>query len=175
MPVNPHVNNYLIGKGNVYFTPEGGTRRHLGNVSAFEANLEVEELDHFSSMEGVRTRDLSVVVEKTASVRLVLDEWSAANIELAMLGETDPTPDTDGNTVIEIFATDKIRGRLEFEASNDVGPKINYDFHSVAFRPDAAINPISEEWATLEIIGEIEFTNGSWGTATIVDPNTETE
>ena len=172
MVTSPSTENYLVGKGSLYFTPVGGVRRHMGNVSAMEVNLEVEELDHYSSMEGIRSKDKSVVVEKAGNVRLTLDEWSIPNIALAMLGTVGT--DTDGNNVVELFNTDKQVGRLEYEGNNDVGPVFYIDLPSVAFRPDAAFSPISEEWATMEILGELQISNGSWGTITEI-VTTETE
>lgn len=169
---SPNVQNYLIGKGNVYFTPQGGERRHMGNCPTFEVELEITELEHFSSMEGVRTKDLTVVTEKGGTVRLVLEEFTPENLAVALLG--DQSVNTEGNIEIAVFSQNLIRGRLELIGSNEVGPKINWDFPSVAFRPDAAIAGISEEWGTLEVLGDIESVNGSFGTVTVPVENTET-
>src|SRR5688572_17811530 len=87
MATAPNVNNYVVGKGNVYFTPEGGSRRHLGNCPAFNVEPELEELEHFSSMEGVRTKDLTVVLSKSATITLTLEEFSQENVALALMGE----------------------------------------------------------------------------------------
>lgn len=164
----PNTGNYIVGKGNVYFTPVGGTRRHLGNCPTFEIELGIEELEHFSSMSGVRTKDLIVIIEKSATVRMSLEEWTAENVAMALLGTADGA-DTEGNVQIEILSQNLVRGILEFEASNDVGPKWNYMFPSVAFRPNGALSPISDEWGAIEMEGEVEAQAGLFGTATLQD------
>ena len=60
----------------------------MGNCTEFEFTPEIEKLDHFSSREGVRTKDKSVVLQKSGTVRLVLDEWSVENLKLAVLGSS---------------------------------------------------------------------------------------
>jgi hypothetical protein len=162
----PNTGNYLVGKGNVYFTPVGGVRRHVGNAPAFEIELGIEELEHFSSMSGVRVKDLVVIIEKSATVRMTLEEWTAENVAMALLGTADET-DTEGNVQIEILSQNLIRGLLEFEGTNDVGPRWNYRFPQVAFRPNAALSPISDEWGTIEMEGEVEAVDGKFGTATL--------
>jgi hypothetical protein len=171
---SPDVRNYTIGKGSVFFTPVGGVRRHLGNAVAFEVELTIEELDHFSSMSGVRTKDLVAVLEKSGVIRVNLEEITAENLRIALMGgELDV--DTEGNKIFEIMAANLTRGRLEFVGNNDVGPKWTYDFPSVAFRPNGAINQISDDWMILELEGEIEAVNGKFGTATLQNSADTTE
>src|SRR6187397_342216 len=88
MPESPNVLNYYIGKGNVYFKRSGDADyRHVGNVPEFEFTPDIEKLEHFSSMSGTKSKDRVVVTAKSATVRLVLDEWTAENIAIAFLGE----------------------------------------------------------------------------------------
>lgn len=171
---SPDVRNYAIGKGSAYFTPAGGVRRHLGNATAFEIEPTIEELDHFSSMAGVRTKDLVAVLEKSGVIRITLEEMTRENVQLALMGgEIDS--DTDGNATFEIMANNLTRGRLEFIGNNDVGPKWSYDFPSVAFRPNGSINGISEEWQAMELEGEIEAVLGKFGTATLQESEVASE
>ncbi|HUF57552.1 MAG TPA: hypothetical protein VMM55_13435 [Thermohalobaculum sp.] len=46
MPAAPSIDNYYIGKGVVYWTPESGVERDLGNVPEFEFSPDIEKLDH---------------------------------------------------------------------------------------------------------------------------------
>jgi len=166
----PNVNNYVIGKGAVYFTPSGGVQRHLGNVAEMEIEIAVEELEHFSSQTGTRTKDLTVVLEKSATIRLVLEEWTQRNLAMALLGTIGN--DTSGADIINIGAESSILGQLSFTAANDVGPKWDYVFPSVSFRPDGAIAPISDEWGQLEMSGEVNAVSGQFGTATLQGSST---
>ncbi len=83
MPAAPNINNYYIGKGKVYWTPDGGAERELGNVPEFEFTPSLEKLDHYSSQAGVRSKDRSVVLEKSAQLRIVMEEWSVENLPAA--------------------------------------------------------------------------------------------
>lgn len=164
---SPNTGNYIVGKGNVFFTPVGGERRHVGNAPVFEIELGIEELEHFSSMSGVRVKDLVVIIEKSATVRMTLEEWTSLNLSMALLGAIDT--DTEGNTTIDILSENLVRGKLEFEGTNDVGPRWNYVFPQVAFRPSSALSPISDEWGQIELEGEVEAVDGKFGTATLQD------
>lgn len=170
--IAPNTDNYYIGKGTCFFTPEGGTRRHLGNCAAasFEANL--EDLEHFSSMEGIRSKDKVVVVTRGGTVSVTMEEWTRLNVAMAVLGEIDANPDSDGNVVINILQTDYVNGRLEIIGTNDVGPKYTWDLPKVAMRPSAALDLITDEWGQIEIAGEVLVVGGSSGTITLQDSAT---
>lgn len=85
---SPNTDNYFIGKGNVYWMGTSDTAwRHVGNVPEFEVSLTIDKLDHFSSMEGTRKKDRSIVREQGGTVRMVLEELTAQNLELALMGE----------------------------------------------------------------------------------------
>jgi hypothetical protein len=168
MATAPSTDNYYIGKGNVYFTPTGGTRRHLGNAPEFELTPEIEELEHFSSMEGTRTKDLTVVLEKTLSVRVVLDEFDIENLRLALLGDATTT-NTDDSKVFNIYANSSITGRLELHGANDVGPRVVVDLPSVSLIPSGTLGFISDEFGQIELTGDVLVSGGSFGTITVTD------
>ena len=107
MPAAPDI--YYIGKGKVFWTPDAGVERELGNVPEFEFTPTIEKLDHYSSREGVRSKDRSVVLEKSATVRVLMEEWSLENLRLALMGGA-AAPDVDGNQALEILAEDEVRG-----------------------------------------------------------------
>lgn len=174
METSPNTANYPIGKGSVWFKKEGDAEfRHMGNVAEFELELDVETLEHFSSMEGVRVKDLEVVLEITAALRVLLDEWTDDNLEIMLLGEK--STNTEGAITIDIGTKDLVRGAVKFVANNQRGPKWDWLFPSVAFRPSGAISPISNEWGQLEITGEVEAVEGKFGTTTLQVAATETE
>ena len=169
MPAAPSIDNYYIGKGVVYWTPDGGTERDLGNVPEFEFTPNLEKLDHFSSRQGVRSKDRSVTVEKSATVRIVLEEWSLDNLVLALMGDT-PAANVDTNMEFNVMAVDELRGILRFEGANSVGPQITITLPSVAFRPSSSMNPISDEWGSLEVEGDVLLSEGTFGTIVHREP-----
>jgi hypothetical protein len=165
---SPSITNYVIGKGNFFIKSSTDTvRRHIGNCPEFELTPELEKLEHFSSMEGVRERDKSIVIEKKATLRIVLEEWTPENQTLALLG-TQTAQGSGSDVDISIFSVNAIRCELWFEANNDVGPKINYYFPAVDIIPSGSIPLISEEWMQFELTGDVQSSNSSFGTASYV-------
>ena len=156
------VNNYTVGKGIVSFKKEGAqTYADMGNCSEFEFTPEIEKLDHFSSREGVRSKDKTVVIQKSGTLRLVLDEWTPENLAIALLGSS---ADVAGKTVVQIFDQSSVAGSIKFTGANDIGPKYEWIFHAVDFIPGSSINLISDEWGTLELTGECAAVGNSFGT-----------
>jgi hypothetical protein len=162
----PDVNNYYIGKGIVSFKKVGDSVfRDLGNVPVFEFTPTIEKLDHFSSRTGVKTKDRTVVISKSATIKLTLEEWNAANLALALLGEIDTN--TSGQEVIEIFGSSSIKGELKFTGANAVGATYEWHLLNVEFIPGDSVSPINEEWGTLQVTGEVATGAGnSFGTVT---------
>lgn len=152
------VNNYYIGKGVVSVSTDGNTWTDVGNVPEFEFTPELENLEHFSSRQGTRTKDKTVVISKSATLRIVLEEWTQANLLLATLG----TLDSAGN--IEIFSTNSINRQVRFVGANEVGRTYTVIFPSVDFIPSGSLNFISDEWGQIELTGTVNATNGVFGT-----------
>lgn len=163
---SPNVDNYYIGKGIVSIKLTGDAEFvDIGNVPEFEFTPELTKLDHFSSRAGVRSKDKSVVQEKAATLRMVMEEWTARNLALALLGTIDAS---DPNQVeIDIFSENSIRASVKFVGTNEVGPKWTFEYPIVEFIPTSAINPISDEWGQIEVTGDVLFDDitGKWGTA----------
>lgn len=173
MPATPNPLNYFIGKGIIKFTPTGGQERDLGNAPEIELTPNIEKLDHFSSRAGVRSKDRSIVLEKGMSLRIVLEEITAANLALLLLGG-EISSDTDGSSSFAIFAESEITGAIAFEGTNDVGNKVMITLPNVSFGPSGSFSPISDEWGSIEITGEVlatEHSDGTsdFGTITVLD------
>lgn len=84
---SPDVTTYYIGKGVVSWQPAGTQGfRDIGNVGTFEFTPEVKRLDHYSSRLGIKTKDKTVVQEKSAKVKLIMDEWTYPNLLLVLMG-----------------------------------------------------------------------------------------
>jgi hypothetical protein len=167
MPVSPSTDNYYVGKGKISFKAAGeSTFRDLGNVSSLETTPEVTTLEHFSSRSGVRLKDKEVITEKKLSVTMVMDEWTADNLAMALMGEIDT--DTEGHQVIDIFSRNAIEGELKYEGANEIGPQMDIHLNRVVLKPGKALNPISDEWGNIEIEGEALANElGKFGTWTV--------
>jgi hypothetical protein len=85
--------NYTLGRGEVHFSrfkpntqnPSGFF--YIGNTPEFNLTIESENLDHFSSDEGIREKDDSVPLEVNRTGSLITDSISPRNIALFFFGE----------------------------------------------------------------------------------------
>ena len=162
MPVSliaPDTDNYQVGKGIVSFKPEGATEFiDLGNVAEFEYTPNIEKLDHFSSRTGVKTKDRSIVLTRSGELRILMEELTANNLAMLLLGVVDPA--AVGGASIDIFAIDSVNGEVKFVATNEVGPRWDLNFYNVEFVPSGSFNPISDEWNQIEITGQVLIASG---------------
>jgi hypothetical protein len=151
---SPNTGNYVVGKGIVTFKREGEADFvDMGNCSAMEFTPGITFLDHFSSREGVKTKDLSIVLEKTGEIVITLDEWTSSNLALALLGTKNDA--AVGGPTVDIFSANTINGELKYTATNDVGPKWDLWFYNVSIKPSGKIGPISGEFGQLEITADV--------------------
>lgn len=169
--LSPNVDNYYIGKGVMYFRPRNpdgtyGPWRDLGNVPEFEFTSSTEKLDHFSSRTGVRTKDLSVIVEKNATCRIVLEEWTGPNLAMYLLGTQTGADETAS---IDIGTNSEIRGQIAFDGQNDIGPTWNLWFPEVSFTPSGSLSPIQDEWGSMELTGDVSVVDNRFGIASRAD------
>ena len=87
--------NYTLGRGKVYFArfkdgtsiPDG--YRYIGNTPEFSLNIESEELDHYSSDEGIREKDDSVPLEVNRTGSLTTDNIDPENVALFFFGSSE--------------------------------------------------------------------------------------
>jgi hypothetical protein len=134
-----------------------GCSTHLGHGRSMEGSMSVQ----FS-----KKKDMEVVTEKKMTVTMVMDEWTAENLAMALLG--DVTVDVDGNKVIDIFSRNTFEGELKYEGTNEIGPQMDIDLFRVVFKPGSSLNPISDEWGNIEIEGEaLADSQGKFGTWTV--------
>jgi hypothetical protein len=168
MPASPSTDNYYIGKAVISWQANSvGAFRDVGNVPECEFTMDVQKLDHFSSRTGVRSKDKSVVIEKAATVRLVLEEMTVDNMALAMGGTV--YTDSDGNKSFGFMADNAKEGTLKILGTNEIGQKVNW-IGQVSFAPTGSFNPISEEWGSVEATGEILVdAAGNFGVFTVLE------
>lgn len=162
---SPSIQNYTIGKGAVHVRVSGETNfRHIGNCPEFEFTPELEELEHFSSMTGVKSVDRTEVISKKGTLRIVFEEITPENLALALLG--DLSNSSGGDQEIQIFSKSSKRCEFKFVGNNDVGPKYEWYFRQVDIIPSGGIQLLSEEWMQIEISGKVAAVSGDFGTVT---------
>jgi hypothetical protein len=88
---SPSSLGYYVGAGVVTWKGEAdATARDVGNVNVFEVNPTVERLDHWNRRVGIRRKDFAPVVQQSFTVRIVMDEFTYANLKMAMLAADGP-------------------------------------------------------------------------------------
>lgn len=98
------MGNQTLGRGKIYFselktdgiTPKG--YRWLGNCSALNLTITNQKLDHFTSYEGIRQKDQTVILETDASGSITTDEISTENMALYFFGEEGVIAQTSGTS-----------------------------------------------------------------------------
>lgn len=159
------IDNYTIGKGIVSLKLLGETHyTDMGNVSLFEFLPKPTLLPHWSSRTGIATKDQVVATKLEGMLTIHLDEFSARNMALALMGNVSDSADIN----VDILQQGIVNGAIQFQATNLVGPQWTWLFPSVNFSPNKAIGLISDTWAEMEIQGDVLATNGHFGTATAV-------
>src|SRR5262245_43025921 len=170
MPTSPSVQNYHIGKGVVSFKEAGGsTFRDLGNAPSFIYTPGIEKLEHFSSREGVKTKDFTAITQISATVKLTLDEITGENLAYFALGTTGT--DTDGNVTISGRSKTEFTGTIKVVGTNDIGQQVDF-LGDVSFVPSGDFSFITAEdqFTTLEIEAEVQKdVNGAFGIWTVRD------
>lgn len=151
--ISPNTGNLRVGKGALWFTKEGGVRTHLGNCPSIEFTPTITKLDHFSAMAGIKLKDASVILESGGALKVVMEEWTAYNLSLMLLGDVNEA--AVGGPTVDILTQSTVNGMIEFISANEVGPKVNLTLYNVSFAPSGSINPISDEWGNMEVTGEV--------------------
>ncbi len=103
MAVSPNTENYLYGKGSVLFKKSGESGYyHLGNCPAFSLNVELEKAEHYSSMAGTKEKDLSKILQKSVKSSITMEEFSAQNMNLVLLGGTPTEATQEASTLSSV-------------------------------------------------------------------------
>lgn len=165
--LSPSTENYVVGKGFLIFRPVGETDFfHLGNVPNFVFTPAVEKIEHFSSMAGTKEKDKVIVTQKTATVKITMEEFSKRNLGIMLMGDVNDT-DPD-HIIIDVFSTTALTGELRFYATNDVGPRWRFFLNQVQFTPSGDFSPITDAIANMVVTGDVYAVDGNWGTAELV-------
>jgi hypothetical protein len=172
MPVSPSIQNYHIGKGIVSFQEDGAPDFvDLGNAPSFVWTPNVEKKEHFSSREGVKTKDFTAITQTGATIKMTLDEINGDNLAIFTLGEKGT--DTDGNVTVSAFKKTEVAGVIKVVGTNDIGQQVDYQGR-ISVNPTGDFSFITDEddFSTLEIEAEVQRDdNGNFGVFTVRDEN----
>lgn len=98
---SPTTDAYYVGTGQITWKGEGDvTARDVGNVNTFTLTPAVERLDHWNHrVGGIRKKDFSPVVQQTMTVAMHMDEFTAANLQMALLATSGAGTLADTGTI----------------------------------------------------------------------------
>jgi hypothetical protein len=167
MPTSPSVQNYHIGKGIVSFRETGSpTFVDLGNAPSFVYTPNVEKKEHFSSREGIKTKDFTAITQISATIKVTLDEITPENLAMFALGDLASDGTITGLTKAEFTGTLKVIG------TNDVGQHAGWE-GDISFVPSGDFSFITDadDFSTLELEAEVQkAVDGSFGIWTVEEP-----
>jgi hypothetical protein len=171
--ISPNPQNYQVGKGFAIFTPAGGVATHIGNMPKFVYTPEVNILPHFSSMAGIKVQDFSTILQAGGRIAADLEEMTAFNLSLFFNGTVDAT-NPSAVTVGMYNELAQISGALSFYATNNVGPRWNFNFTKVLLNPTGNFNPISDQYNAMTVnMTHVIDDNGLFGTM-VLQPDIKT-
>jgi hypothetical protein len=94
--------HYTIGRGKVLLKVDGaGGYRDLGNAPEFGLTVATEKKPHFSSRSGIKTKDLEIVTEQTATGKFTLDELVKENLALFSMATTPASADQTSSSATD--------------------------------------------------------------------------
>lgn len=87
------TDDYTIGRGLVFFSELDANGlptnwRDLGNAPSLSMSISEEELEHYSTRQGVKNKDKTVIINRDMDITFTLDEINDENLALLLSGET---------------------------------------------------------------------------------------
>ncbi len=99
------TNNYTIGRGKLYFQPEGTNGfLYFGNSPSMSATIEDQSYDHYSSDGGVKEKDFSISLQTNRTGQFSCDNVSTQNLSFFFFGKVNKLTVAAQQGVNETFA-----------------------------------------------------------------------
>ena len=92
----PDTSTYVLGRGKMYFAAIGADNmplgyRFVGNCPEVTATVESENYEHFRSTQGLRTKDLDIIIQQSVNWTASLENMDKENIALFFSAAEDTT------------------------------------------------------------------------------------
>jgi hypothetical protein len=156
-PTSPNIFNYAVNRGKVYFKQAGDADYvFVGNCKQATVQVKPTLLDHYSSSEGVQTKDLTVPTRLEGTITCSLEEMTARNIGYALLGIPADSP--SGEVSIDMMSNPLFQVGFKFVATNVVGPQWTYECELVTLTPTKALDLIAQgsgDWGTVDLQADV--------------------
>ena len=142
----------------------------LGNAPSFIYTPTVTKKEHFSSREGIKTKDFTAITQVGATIKVKLDEITGLNLSFFALGDIDTT--TPGEAIINGLSKAEFVGDIKVEGTNDIGQQVDFTA-TISFVPSGDFSFItdSDDFSVIELEAEVQKgTDGFFGVWTVRDP-----
>ena len=92
----PDTSTYVLGRGKMYFSEIGTDGlpvgyRFVGNVPEVTATVESENYEHFRSTQGLRVKDLDIIIQQSINWTAALENMNKENLAIFFSAEEDTT------------------------------------------------------------------------------------
>ncbi|MBI4962500.1 MAG: hypothetical protein HY913_04425 [Desulfomonile tiedjei] len=141
-----------------------GSYTDMGNCPELTVETKTEKLEHFSSRGTFKSKDKSITTQKTATLKIKLDEVAQEQLAMYFQGIIDD------QYSIRPLEADELEYAVKFVPDYASGEEWTYEFWRVKISAAGTLNLIKmNEWAELEFEGEIledvdsHPTNRFWG------------
>lgn len=162
-------NNYTLGRGEVHFgqfrtgtlNPKG--ERYFGNTPELAITAEQETLDHYSSDEGIRQKDESVILQQDYMGTFITDNIDPKNLALFFLG--DATVLADVGSTVENEEHDDVETGLTYQlGASDSNPSGVRQVSAVVVEDDTPTTPVvfavNDDYTVDPILGRVTIVEG---------------
>lgn len=173
MPTSPSVDNLSLLTGIVYGKRIGVDNDYvdLGEVSAFTTSFTPDKLDYFSKRgPAARSKVKSVVREKTITLSMTMNEFTARQLQMFMMGG-DIETNSDGDAEFDLGAADEQLYQIKYVGTNEIGNQVEVELLRVDMAPNGELNLLPDEWGEIPVQGEVLYdsTAAKYGTAILRD------
>jgi len=174
--VAPDASNLVIGKGQIIVKPLNDPSPaffHVGNVPTLMLTPKPTFTDHYNAMTFQLVRDAHVQTRSELDIKMTMEEFTANNFRLIMLGDVDTTVvGTPSQPLIHIMSQANFLVEMKFYATNTIGPRFYLDLPYVVLAPTGGWDPIGEKFASMEMSGSVNFNfaTGNFGTIQLQPP-----
>lgn len=159
------MGNQTLGRGKVYFslfktgtyTPAGF--RYIGNTPEFNLTIDNETLDHFSSDEGIRVKDKSIILETTQTGSLICDDINLDNLALFFFGSSATVTQTSQIGLSETFVDVEIGKMYQIGVTNSTPTGIR-SVDNVVVKVGAVVKTLGTDYTIDTELGLITIVGG---------------
>lgn len=106
MAIGTKTQEYVLGKGRLYFDPFDGAgnltgEREIGDCPGFTISVESKKLDHYSSTSGVQENDATVTLSIDRKGEITVNNISDENLQLFVIGALATVTQSSGSVTDE--------------------------------------------------------------------------